>query len=422
MNGSSALLHLVRASLKYYSKDAFSSQLLFDPSKMNNMAGHKPDSAPKVLTDENNKEMAIYPGRSERFEVEEAKQKGGDVEDSKTQKKRSYYLFEDLVEQHYSILEQIMDHHISAAGQNGVNLKLRVRKHLEGWDFRQLATSNDPRPRVATLRACGYGWVDFIRSIDAITLFGPGFGDIIQPIESDGMCPLWKSLPTQNYYLAASAFDLKDIMENFGSKWTDPPSLVHDLLWHCPGDMVAPCRCQGYGSRQIIRTLKSHHDPVQVLYPSWSRLNLFKSLKAPNLERLKDSGAVVFGHSVAWRYHWREHGRGDLDEGDPPFPLPIHPPPPVPDTDHQIATVSTRSSSGSARLSIVGRSSGVMTTSSLSANTTPDESTVDSAHALNSIEPNPASDTTSPSRQTVRGENRLPTLRREKRRLQIRGR
>ncbi|KAN0086849.1 hypothetical protein V8E54_000537 [Elaphomyces granulatus] len=195
VNGSSALLHLVRASLKYYSKDAFSSQLLFDPSKMNNVAGHKPDSAPKVLTDENNKEMAVYPGRSERFEVEEAKQqKGGDTEDSRAQKKRrSYYLFEDLVEQHYNILEQIMDHHISVAGQNGVNLKLRVRKHLEGWDFRQLATSNDPRPRVATLQACGYGWVDFIRSIDAITLFGRGFGDIIQPIESDGMCPLWKT-------------------------------------------------------------------------------------------------------------------------------------------------------------------------------------------------------------------------------------
>ena len=41
----------------------------------------------------------------------------------------------------------------------------------------------------------------------------------------------------------------------------------------------------------------------------------------------------------------------------------------------------------------------------------------DLAHALNPIEPNPAYDTTGPIRQTVRGENRAPTLRREKRRL-----
>lgn len=279
VNGTSALLHLVRASLKHSSKDAFSSQFLFNSRKMKNAAEHKPDSAPKVLTDDNNKELAIYPGRSERFEEEEAKQKGKDTEDSKTQKKKKgYYLFEDLVEQHYNILEQIMDHQRQLAGQNGVNMKARVRKHLEGWDFKQLATSNDPRPRVAMLQAFGYGWVDIIRSIDAITLFGRRFGDIIQPIEFDGMCPQWKSLPTQKYYLAASVFDLNNITENFGNKWANPPRLVHDLLWHCPGDLVAPCRCQQCGPRQIIRTFKPHHNPVQVFYPSWSCLGLSKSI------------------------------------------------------------------------------------------------------------------------------------------------
>lgn len=46
---------------------------------------------------------------------------------------------------------------------------MRVRKHLEGWDFVEIATDHEPRPRVATLEAMGWGWVDFIRSIDAIT-------------------------------------------------------------------------------------------------------------------------------------------------------------------------------------------------------------------------------------------------------------
>ncbi|OXV07933.1 hypothetical protein Egran_04303 [Elaphomyces granulatus] len=205
VNGISALLHLVRASLEHYRTDDFSSSFLFDPSKMTDAAEHKPNSAHKVLIDDNNKQLEIYPGKSERFEEDEAKQK--EAEGSRTwKKKRGYYLFEDLVEQHYNILEQIMDHHSHMAGRNGVNLKVRVRKYLEGWDFVELATDHDPCPRIATLQALGYGWVDFIRSIGAVTLFGRGFGDIIRPIEFDGMCPNWRSLPTRKYYLAANLF------------------------------------------------------------------------------------------------------------------------------------------------------------------------------------------------------------------------
>lgn len=59
-------------------------------------------------------------------------------------------------------------------------------------------------------------WVDFIRSIDAITLFGREFGDIIQPRDVAGMCSDWRTLPINNYYLSASILDLKNIMEVFG--------------------------------------------------------------------------------------------------------------------------------------------------------------------------------------------------------------
>lgn len=99
-----------------------------------------------------------------------------------------------------------MDHHRHVAGHNGVNVKVRVRKHLEGWDFVELATDHDPHPPVATLQALGYGWVDFIHSIEAVTLFGRGFGDLIRPVEFEGMCPSRRSLPTQKYYLSASVF------------------------------------------------------------------------------------------------------------------------------------------------------------------------------------------------------------------------
>jgi hypothetical protein len=310
-----------------------------------------------------------------------------------------------------------MDYHRHVAGQNGVNLKVRVRKHLEGWDFVELATDHDPYPRVATLQALGYGWVDFIRSIDAITLFGRGFGDIIRPIEFKGMCPQWKNLPTQKYYLAASVFDLKNIIKKFGDGRADPLRPVHDLLWHCPGDLVAQCPCQGHSVRGAFR---QHHDPVQVFYPSKSRLIL--PIRGP--DRLEDGGAVIFGHNVTWRYRWRESGCEDLEEGGPLPSLPV--------AEHQTMTDPTVSSLGSsnqeADLSIASQSSqksresttGSMTRSppsAFSTRSTPVESIINSAQVFAPVEPDPASNTPGLSHQRVLDENKPKTLRREKRHL-----
>lgn len=382
---------------------------------MKDAAEHKPNSAHKVLIDKNNMQLEIYPGKSERFEEDEAKQREADTEGSRTwKKKRGYYLFEDLVEQHFNILEQIMEHHCCMAGRNGVDLKVRVRRYLEGWDFVELATDHDPCPRIATLQALGYGWVDFIRSIGAVTLFGHGFGDIIRPIEFDGMC-----LPTRKYYLAASVSDLKKIMGKFGDEWASPLKPVQDLLWHCPGDLVAPCQGQGCGARQMIRgAFRRHHDPVQVFWPR--RSSLIFTIRGP--DRLEDSGAVVFGHNIAWKYRWRENGHEDLEEGDPlSLPVPQH-----------ITVVHTGSSSGSpnrgAGLSIASRSSqsyesttkAVMRSSpsTYSTHSTSVEPVVDLAQALKPVESEPAlNNTMRPSQQTAPAENRTTTRRREKRRL-----
>lgn len=190
-----------------------------------------------------------------------------------------------------------------------------MRKHLDGWDFAELATDHDPYPRVATLQALGYGWVDFIHSIEAVTLLGCGFGNIIQPMKFDGMCPNWRSLPTKKYYLGTSVFDLKNIMKKFGDMSMNSVRICHDLLWHCPGDIIAPCWCQKHSMGQMIRkTFKQHHDPVQVLYPKRSRLIL--PIRGP--DKLENGGAVAFGHSIEWGYRWRENGNEDLEIGDPP--------------------------------------------------------------------------------------------------------
>jgi hypothetical protein len=123
------------------------------------------------------------------------------------------------MEQYLDILENLIRHQQRVVGANGKKIKVRVRKHLGGWDFFDLATGRDPRPRVATLQALGYGWVDFICSIGAVTLLGRGFGAIMQPTPFEGMCPRWSSLPSDNFYLAASTYDLKNITMEFGNDW-----------------------------------------------------------------------------------------------------------------------------------------------------------------------------------------------------------
>jgi hypothetical protein len=66
---------------------------------MNDASDHKPNSTPKVLINGENKEIEIYPGKSERSEEEEEKKTAEKTEESKSKrKKRGYYLFEDLVE------------------------------------------------------------------------------------------------------------------------------------------------------------------------------------------------------------------------------------------------------------------------------------------------------------------------------------
>ena len=323
VNGTSALLHLTRASLRHYSTDDFSSSFLFKAEEMDNSTEGKPFSASKILSNPKNRQLEIYEGGSESFEQEETKVTGDGTEVSRSKtNKSSFYLFQNLVEQHYNSLEQIMDHHVDLAGRSGVKLKARVRNYLEGWDFVDLAKGRDPYPRVASLQAVGWGWVDFIRSIDAITVFGRKFGDIIRPRDVAGMCSDWRTLPIDNYYLSASILDLKNIMEVFGHMKDGYLSPVEGLVWHCPGDLFAPCSCCHRGRAELLikKVFRRTYNPVQIFVPKSARLIL--DINGPGrLDDLPDDGALVFGHNISWGYHWAEDGRQGLDKGDPPPPI-----------------------------------------------------------------------------------------------------
>ncbi|PVH69133.1 hypothetical protein DL98DRAFT_598925 [Cadophora sp. DSE1049] len=235
-------------------------------------------------------------------------------------------------------------------------------------------------PRVVTLEALGWGWVDFVRSIEAITLIGSGFGDMIRPTEFDGMCPTWKTLPAQRYYLAATVFDLENVIKTkkFGGSLVQPIRVVRDLLWHSPQEIVAPCPCHSWPGL-CLADFRHHHDPVQVFYPT--ALKPILPIKGPDI--LHSAGAIVFGHHINWRLRWKEKGDQYVEQGEPPPSLAV-----TNQLDVTVVSAQSRPSSDAAPAQVArssshshNSSSGVTTNASALASvtvSTPIESTTDS--------------------------------------------
>ncbi|KAK6526081.1 hypothetical protein TWF281_011119 [Arthrobotrys megalospora] len=276
VNGTSALLHLLRKSLENNSdsSDKFHFEFCFKKELMQEApVTHKTFSAIRVLRNDTNLKQEIYP------------------------KTEGYFRVENRLDELFDILEKIIDHQISITRQDTdlnpegsfgtkTNTKNKTREHLEGWDFNDLAAGEDPiYPRVATFRKPSGGWVDFTRAIHAVSLFGRGFGEIIQPEVTS--CTRWAKLPTGEYYLAAAVDDLKEIMKKNGDQYSNPMRLTDDLIWHTPKAIFEKCKC-----RKKKRKGR-HSDFIQVPLPT--RLCNFLPNKGPIL--LNNSGAVVFGNS-----------------------------------------------------------------------------------------------------------------------------
>lgn len=310
VNGASTLLHLVRASLEHDISSPLSDLMIFDPSKLKYPDTLDPESAIRVLANRQNLEVEIRVDKPERAIEEEAEHGQSSPPTSKEKIKRKFTLFCDIVEEKYYYLEQIMDFQDHVGGQNGIKIKCKVRKHLEGWDFNELISGHDPTPKVVTLDRYGWGWVDFVRSIEAITFVGRGFGELIRPIEFDGICPGWQVLPRGKHYLAATVYDLKEIIRTvkFGGSLQHPIKPARGLLWHAPEDMVAPCPCHSGHSH--------HHDPVQTFYPTAAK-RMFP-IRGPR--ELPPAGAVIFGCSTRLRFCWKNHGDDFAQLNEMPSP------------------------------------------------------------------------------------------------------
>ncbi|QGA14415.1 hypothetical protein EYB26_002068 [Talaromyces marneffei] len=269
VNGASALLHLVRASLAQDIFDnKFAALCLFSTKEFQEASQvHQTDAALEVLLNPNNLKAKIYPEEDD------------------------FIRFKAYVEDFSDLLEKMLDYQSRVVNDNV------PRSLLEGWDFNDLATGRDPiYPREALLSQEALSWVDFTRSIHAITLFSRSFGEVIQPARE--CCSAWAKVPRERSYLAASATDLYRIMESDGDPYSVPMRLTHDILWYTSKETFAQCQCNSATDHD------THSDIAQVLLPS----RLHRELSGTCSQLPPKRGAVIFGYNNTHRWFWGDTG------------------------------------------------------------------------------------------------------------------
>ncbi|EPS43844.1 hypothetical protein H072_2168 [Dactylellina haptotyla CBS 200.50] len=284
VNGTSALLHILRKSIEIDKTDEFSSQFKFhgmdDPLAL---VKADPSGAVSVLLNEDNRKQKLYP------------------------RKDGYFQLEDRVEELFNLLEKIIDYQYAGVIQ-GPNSSSEFKiplQYLEGWSFNDLAMlSRDPiTPRMATLRKVCEGWINFSRAIHAVTLFGRGFGEIFKPSGHE-LCAHWRTVPINMSYLAAHTYDLRRIMMlELNEELQNPMRLTGNILWYMSSRCFDRCTCQN-------KVIKAHSDLTHTLYPT-SAHHMFRGTEKISLD---DSGAVIFGESFNWFEYFRNENSSPKKE------------------------------------------------------------------------------------------------------------
>lgn len=324
VDGVSTLLHLAKASLHHDKNDDFKDLSLFDEDSLQEPTGPQEGgkrTSISVLTSEYNINLALHkkPWTStQEISVDEA-----GSQSSKISRAQSYYTFGERVESICDTLEQMIAHQADVSTQDGVGFRLKktMRRQLEGFDFMDIATDEGPIwPRMTTLRATGQGWVDFTRSMHAVTLFGSGFGDLFRPVATQApcnTCQLNIEVPKGQDYLAVCVPELTDILQRQGPRTPGPWRLVDEIYWHAPDKTFEPCSCRRAESSRAKHdnTATQSHERIQVLLPSSFPKFLARNLKSPAGIDNFPRGALLFGHSRRFPLRWK--GLGAPVEGDP---------------------------------------------------------------------------------------------------------
>lgn len=297
INGTAALLHLLRSSLEYSKIDKFRSEFLFEADRFQESTNPESSgSVLDVLLNQHNQKMELYTKEECSYEERRLLPNGQVQVEPKTVVSRT--TIKDRTEELYETLEKLFDHNAtSEASYKGINAKPRVQNHLEGWDFMEIATDRDPLClKKAKLPLSLLKWTDFTRAIPAITLFGKGFGDLIRPRDSHSsrICTQWDTVSKHKNLLCVGIADLREIIDQLGDEATTPITVAPGIVWTNPStsspfNSCCPCVLKTVLS---LKVKDSDHNAIQNLVS-----NNFHKLRPSSAVDMRShpNGAVIFG-------------------------------------------------------------------------------------------------------------------------------
>jgi len=139
-------------------------------------------------------------------------------------------IFEHHVSDLFSIFEGLEGVQEEITRDTGKELKFGDQNHLYGWEYLDIVNrKRHPQIRSTQLRKICGGWPRLARELNAITLFGVRFGEVMQPNGDYELCSAFKTMPLGKDYLAMEVAKLHSLYEETGSH--EPGNLAQITLF-----------------------------------------------------------------------------------------------------------------------------------------------------------------------------------------------
>ncbi|KAI1328534.1 hypothetical protein F5Y16DRAFT_398226 [Xylariaceae sp. FL0255] len=295
LDGPSALLHLVMVSLNVGEHNDFSRLILFD-SKKHPLATPEPpeqfcgrSTAIEVMTSDNNLHIKIR----RKFENRDPSQ----LEDD-------YYTFKDRVDDIFNILEQIIDHQEDNRPESiGMRILQSNWQNLEGFDFTDIAMkASDPYiPKGTKLLPEAKGWIEFVRELRAIVLFGDGFGDVLRPSSDETPCNscFWNTSAVKGKDLLAVAMNDLDRLRIQGPEGYGSWFLKGGFWWEDPRKAFFACTCDSNPPSSVrIQALRKSLPSKKPLISTFTGYREGAVLFGANILRKEANPATTHRHNA----------------------------------------------------------------------------------------------------------------------------
>ncbi|KAF7555660.1 hypothetical protein G7Z17_g1968 [Cylindrodendrum hubeiense] len=255
VDGASALLHLLRLSLKFEQSSRTRRHLYrLQMREYENVPELSEHRAINVLENKENRYQTLW----------------GET-----------MTFEDRVDDIYSTLELVLE------DQKKSN---EDHETFRGYLFLDVAQNKYHIRRCKrNLSPERSTWQHLTRGVNAAVLFGSGFGELIKPEGTEGLCKSWATVPRGMDYLTVHAADLERVLRDIGDRTQTPWRLVDGVHWYAPDTTFGECSCQ-------VGTSEGQCEPVQVLLPE-AVVKKRAPLTLTGPRGLSDGGAVIFGYN-----------------------------------------------------------------------------------------------------------------------------